>query len=116
MEASDQMGLAFARAILLVNGGAFVLLMAHLGSSSADPLLQIGLTSIRRAMAGFLVGVASILAAFLVSHARYSFPSDTRPSIWLGEHIVLNNLILDINSISGFLYGVFVLLIGASVS
>lgn len=110
LEAADRLGLAFARTVILLNGGAFVVLLAYLGSSSTESIFLIPLEGLRRAMYGFLSAILCMLVALFASYIRYAIPFDFKTGEWLGRNIVRINSTCAVLSIIGFTYGVWILI------
>jgi hypothetical protein len=116
LEASDRLGMMFARTIILLNGGAFVVLLAYLGGASEESQFSLSISGITRALYAFLLALAAMLIALLISYVRYAVPPQFSLGAWLSAKIVHVNFSMACVAVFGFVYGVIVLINSASLN
>jgi hypothetical protein len=114
LERADSLGLAFFRTAVLLNGGGFLALLTFLGNASNEAAIVIVLSSIKRALACFLVGIVSVLSALVVSYSyTASAPTTSWHKFWKRWIISLNSVVAII-AIAAFASAVIALINGAS--
>lgn len=109
-EAAVQIGMAYARTIILLNAGAMLATITYLSTLTDGSLFIVRLDGVRFAMVWFMAGIGSILAAYVIGYLRYAVPPDDAFGRWIGVHVVKVIAPLALLSSVSFLAGVYVLL------
>ena len=113
---AHELGLAFVRSSILINGGAFVVLIGYMAASNKDSLITFSLAGLKFSLSSFLVGIVSVMAALVTSYA-YTAPNFSSPSKhWLDTKIIPINVILCSISLISFVLGVVSLIATSSSS
>lgn len=113
---AHELGLAFVRSSILINGGAFVVLLGYMTASSKTSLVVVSLGGIKVAMSCFLVGIVSVLLALATSYL-YTAPNlDSRLKRWFDAKIIPLNFVLCLVSLSAFTIGVATLICSSSAA
>ncbi|TFL19220.1 hypothetical protein [Jannaschia formosa] len=113
---ANELGLAFARTIVLLNGGAFAILLAYLGSASSTSAFVVSIDGLQRALSSFLLALLLMLAAILYSYVRYALPPEMGTARYLENSVVGVNAVCGIGAVICFAYGVIVLIGSTGVS
>jgi hypothetical protein len=110
IKGAHDLGLAFVRSIILLNGGAFAVLLAYMAGSSTESLVSFQLSGLQCAMSFFLTGIVSVLITLIVSYVytALNFLSPMRQ--WLGNKIILLNAFFCLFSLASFVSGVSILI------
>ena len=116
LEQSNVLGLAFVRTMILLNAGGILALMTFIGNASAQTAVYLSLGAIKLAMLSFLVGIASILLALLISYSATASAPETSYSKFWNKRIIATNATLALISLGLFTFGVAVLLCGGTDS
>jgi hypothetical protein len=113
LQRADALGLAFVRTTILLNSGAILAVLTFAGNADASRMIWFEFESIKSAMWSFLIGIASILLALIVS---YSYTATAPQYAWhkFWDHWVIPfNVVLGLLSVGAFLFGVAVLISGS---
>ncbi|MFP4451308.1 MAG: hypothetical protein ACLFP0_10320 [Rhodosalinus sp.] len=115
IQGAHELGLAFVRAVVLLNGGAFTVLLAYMAGARMDSLVTFGLAGLKTAMYCFLSAIVLVLAALLVSYiyTALNFQSPLRQR--LDTKIIPINAVLSFASLALFAFGVVSLIRTAEV-
>ncbi|MBC7131540.1 MAG: hypothetical protein H5U16_00350 [Roseovarius sp.] len=110
---ADALGLAFVRTTIILNSGAILAILTFAGNADASRMIWFEFESIKCAMWSFLVGIASILLALIISYSYMATaPQYCWHSFW-DNWIIPFNVVLGILSVGAFLFGVGVLISGS---
>jgi len=115
IQGAHELGLAFVRSIILLNSGAFAVLLAYMASATSDALIIFEIGGLQTAMYSFLVGILSILLALIVSYFYTALNFESRVRAWLDNKVIPANVFLALISLSVFGYGVRTLIESANV-
>jgi hypothetical protein len=111
---AHELGLVFFRTIILLNGGAFVVLMTYLGGAKSDAAFLVSLEAIRFAMKAFLVALGAMLLALLISYLYTAMNHAVKLKKFLDSALIPLNVILSVIAIAAFVCGVLTLLNGTN--
>jgi len=114
IQAADQLGLAFVRTIILLNGGAIIALFTFVGNSTENSLIQFSVSSIKCSITAFLIGITTTLVGLVTSYVFYANPSETKIHKFFDEWVVAINGTFGITSVVSFVWGVLSLIRGAN--
>ena len=109
---AHELGLAFIRALILLNSGSIVVLMTYISGADADSLVQFSVQSVKLAMTAFLIGIVAILIALIVSYVYTALNTVSRLKNWLDTRLIPLNALFAIMSLSAFICGVLTLIQG----
>jgi hypothetical protein len=103
---AHELGLVHVRSMILLNGGAFTVLLAYMASASTDAIIRFNADSVQKSIFLFLAGIVSIMLALLLSYmyTALNFKSGTRN--WLDAKLIPANIILGVISLGCFSFGV----------
>ena len=108
---AHELGLAFVRSSILINGGAFVVLIGYMATSTESSLIKFSLPGLKFAMTCFLIGVTSVMLALGISYV-YTAPNSASPTKhWLDNKIIPTNAVLCMISLGAFCFGVISLIL-----
>ncbi len=113
LQRADALGLALVRTTILLNSGAILAVLTFAGNADDSRMIWFERGSIKCAMLSFLIGIASILLALIVS---YSYTATAPQYCWhrfWDNWIIPFNVVLGISSVGAFLLGVGVLIAGS---
>jgi hypothetical protein len=115
VKGAQELGLVFVRSIILLNGGAFAVLLAYMAGSSSASLVQFSLDGLQWAMVSFLAGIVLILTSLIISYVytALNFLSPVRQ--WLDNKVIPANAILALLSLFAFAGGVATLICNTEV-
>jgi hypothetical protein len=102
---AHELGLSFVRAVILLNGGAFTVLLAYMAGAKSDSLVTFNLTGLKTAMYCFLSAIVATLAALLVSYVYTALNRSSTARHWLDSKIIPINAFLSLASLVSFAYG-----------
>jgi multisubunit Na+/H+ antiporter MnhB subunit len=113
-ERANALGLAFLRAILILNGGGILALLTFLGNASAQTVVTIPLVTIKLAMLCFLIAIAVMMLGLLFSYSFTAMPPESKFVEFWNRHIVKLNFYSGVVSLTAFIVSVSILLVGSS--
>ncbi len=111
-----ELGLAFFKSLILLNSGAIVVLVTHMGTAKSDAAFSFSLIAIKFSMAAFLIGIVLILVSILISYVYTALSPAEKLKHWLDTKIIGTNAVLSLASLSCFVCGVAFLVFGANVT
>lgn len=114
IDRADQLGLAFVKTLILLNGGAIIAVLTCLGNASTQTVVGIEVPSIVWAIALFLVSILLSLAALGVSYTFYGVNEDHPYHRFWNNWIVPFNTVAMLAALFGFAAGVITLLCGVT--
>lgn len=113
LEQANALGLAYLRAILLLNGGGILALLTFLGNASSQTMLTLPLGTIQDAMKLFLAAIASMMVSLLVSYSyTATSPNEYYRQFW-DRHIIRLNFVCGLVALVCFLLAILSLVFGA---
>jgi hypothetical protein len=109
IQGAHELGLAFVRSVILLNGGAFAILMSYMAASDTNSLVGFSVVGLKMAMLCFLAGIVSVLMTLITSYlyTALNFQSPLRQ--WLDTKIIGSNVILCVLALLAFVFGVVTL-------
>ncbi|MFT6074928.1 MAG: hypothetical protein ACJAZ1_001851 [Yoonia sp.] len=91
IEGTHAIGLAFVRSCILLNGGAFAILLAYMASSTKQSLIKPSFTGLRLALSCFLGSIILVMSALLYSYVYKALNFESLARTWFdGKIIPLN--------------------------
>jgi len=111
-----ELGLAFFKSLILLNSGAIVVLVTHMGTAKSDAAFRFNLNAIKSSMTVFLIGIVLIMTSLLISYIYTALSPYEKLKTWLDTKIIGTNAILALGSLSCFVAGVAILVFGANVA
>ncbi len=100
IEGAHQLGLVFVRSSILINGGAFVVLLGFMATSTDASLFTISLSGLKIALSCFLTGIVSVMASLVLSYT-YTAPNfESRTRKWLDNKVIPANAVLSLISLA----------------
>ncbi|AGI69560.1 hypothetical protein OAN307_c41620 [Octadecabacter antarcticus 307] len=112
---ADQLGLAFMRTLILLNGGAILSVLTFLGNASSQTNVTIQTGCIISAMIAFLVAIVAVLLGLGVSYTFYAINEQSSWSQFWNNWIVPFNAVMGLTSLFGFTIGLVLLLLGVEL-
>ena len=112
-ERAQAVGLATARAVMLLNSGAFVVILTYIASATTNAAIVFETLAIKRALVFFLLGIVLVLAALMLSYAHEGTEPERRFKQWTNRRIVECNIVLVCFSVVSFCVGVLFLIFSA---
>ncbi|MGJ8618568.1 MAG: hypothetical protein ACSHWS_17125 [Sulfitobacter sp.] len=114
LEQANLLGLTYLRTVVLLNGGAMIAVLTLVGNSTEKTAILFSLMSVKCSMVAFVLGIASILSALLVSYVFTANAPESKTSNFLNNYVVGINAFLGLLSLASFLAGSLILISGAS--
>jgi hypothetical protein len=114
IQGAHELGLAFVRSSILINGGGFVVLLGYMAASTEASLITFSLVGLKLSLTCFLIGVATVMLALGLSYI-YTAPNFLSPTKqWLDSKIIPINAVLCLMSLTAFCVGVVFLILTSS--
>ena len=116
IDGAHALGLAFVRSCILLNGGAFAILLAYMAGSTEQSLIKFTLFGLRLALSCFLASIILVLLALLLSYIYTALNFESPFRNWLDPKIIWFNALLCFLSLASFSTGVIALINSAGFS
>ena|GEM_PF-3549086 len=111
---AHELGLAFVRSSILLNGGAFVVLLGYMATATEEAQVVISLGGLKFALGFFLFGIVSVMTALGVSYVYTALNNLSPIKHSLDTKIIPLNAILCALSLGFFIAGVLILIFTTS--
>ena len=115
IKGAHELGLAFVRSPILLNGGAFAVLLAYMAAAHADALVIFQIEGLKRAVYALPFGIVSVMLALVISYAYTALNFQSHFRAWLDTKVIPTNLVLAIAPLSAFGFGVSTLIASAKL-
>ena len=116
LSGAHELGLAFVRSSILINGGAFVVLLGYMATSSETSLVVFSLKGLKLSLSCFLVGIVAVMTALGASYLYTAPNHESTIKRWFDTKIIAVNVILCLISLSAIAIGVMSLIFKSSLS
>jgi len=111
---AHELGLAFVRSSILINGGTFVVLIGYMATSTEVSLIKLSLGGLKFSLSCFLIVIVSVMSALGISYV-YTAPNfESQAKHWLDNKMIPTNTMLCLISLAAFCAGVISLILTSS--